>query len=251
MIQMRLLALCLATIFVLGLTGCIPSIHGIVIPGEELLDDRILGTWMLTDDASDSNPVTSGDVSVNESEDNPEDMIWVFERAASLTFSNSDGSSSTSMPIAAPSLCPPGMEITESKPLPYYFLTHTDLTEKDTITTNLLVYLTAIDDHLFMDFQPYPIRENALLGRFSTNFVLAHTFAWFSVTDDGISIKSLNGDYIEELIRNRRIRLKHEINGNGDIILTASTEELRGFLTKYANNEELYDLKETLAPIYQ
>ena len=74
---------------------------------------------------------------------------------------------------------------------------------------------------------------------FQTNLIPAHTFAKVEFQDNQLKIRSFDSDYIEGLIKSRKVRLKHEVV-NETIILTASTEDLRSFILKYGDDDKLF-----------
>lgn len=69
-----------------------------------------------------------------------------------------------------------------------------------------------------------------------------HIFFKISFANDKISMNSfaLSSDWLDKLIRERRIRIDHEIEQN-QILLTASTEELQKFVIKYENEPKAFE----------
>ena len=58
-------------------------------------------------------------------------------------------------------------------------------------------------------------------------------------TDNEVSIKWLDQDKIEALLKENKIKIKHEKVGFGEtILLTASSEELVKFIEKYMSSED-------------
>jgi hypothetical protein len=100
-----------------------------------------------------------------------------------------------------------------------------------------------------MDFLPGAWDDPHWEGRFAVNFMRGHTFAKVEFENGNMTIHPLDGQYIEKLIKKKRIRLKHEVVEDNDIILTASTEELRAFVAKYVDDKSLYTDSEELLPI--
>ena len=96
-----------------------------------------------------------------------------------------------------------------------------------------------------MDFKPLPKGIEALRGRFADNFIFGHTFAKYQVDEQGLDIFPLNGDYVEDLVEQKKIRLKHE-RLKENFVLTASTNELRSFIEKYETDEKLFEQAENL-----
>lgn len=138
-------------------------------------------------------------------------------------------------------MMPDGMKVTSKVELPQYVLTLKEWHEGDTITSYLIVNLTEIGKHKYMDFKPLPVEPSLTDGLFSFNYIYAHTFARYRVEGGRLFLEFIDGQYIQELIEKKRIRLKHEVINEDEIILTASTEELRAFILKYEDDELLFD----------
>ena len=173
------------------------------------------------------------------------ESIWTFERAANVTFEKNKGqrlNSSISMTVGAPSFAPHGYELTESKELPFYILTHQEIEKSDTTISYLLVHLTEIGGQKYLDFIPYPKGDKRRQGAFAANYISGHTFAKVEFNNGKLSLKSFDDEFIEALIKNRKVRLTHEKLGlEGGIVLTASTKELRAFIEKYGDDSDLFD----------
>ena len=121
--------------------------------------------------------------------------------------------------------------------------------EGDPTEIKMKVELTKINGDIYMDI--FPMNLDLAPDRFVTNFIGAHTFARLVFKDDKWLMYTFDAEAIRDLIKTKRIRLKHEIvpitkqEGNKVIyeenfILTASTAELRAFLAKYGKEEDLY-----------
>ena len=53
-------------------------------------------------------------------------------------------------------------------------------------------------------------------------------------------MQRLDGGYLEKLIKNKQIRIKHEVMEDGGIFITAPTEDLQQYLIKYSDVPEAY-----------
>ncbi len=216
---MRKLRFILAAMITILIVSCLPSLHSIVNDQNRILDDRILGMWTIGED----------------------DDAWFFEKAAEVVFEGEKNK--IEYDIGAVSLMPKGMKITKKKELPQYILTYREWDNLDTITTYVVVNLTKIGDHTYMDFKPLATEPRAREGLFSFNYIYGHTFARYQMDEGRLILEFIDGQYIKDLIEKKRIRLKHEVIDNEDIVLTASTEELRAFILKYEDDERLFDDK--------
>ncbi len=258
-------------------TSCIPSLHSIVSEENRVTDDRLVGDWKMEEDVYVSNFEFS--VESDDEEDRQEGIkmmkelggemkglfgnkknysLWRFERAAIITAVDKEKLASpkghgTEVIFRgwATSLVPKEWTIIERKELPYYILTYKKPKGKKEL---MKVELTKISGAIYMDIHPM---GNPNESRFGINQINAHTFAKVEMKDGKLLIHSFNNLQIEDLLKTKKIRLKHEIipsvkynNGNVDtednLVLTASTEELRAFITKYSDNENLFDEAEEL-----
>lgn len=220
---MRKLKYVLITLIALMIVSCIPSLHSIVNDQNRTTDGGIIGNWSLGDE---------------------DDSSWFFEQASEITFQEEHSTMFNKIhyDIGAVSLMPKGMKVIKNIELPQYVLTHKEWEDGDTITTYLIINLTKIGQSTYMDFKPLPVESNARDGIFSFNYIYGHTFARYKVQEGKLIIEFIDGQYIQQLIEKKRIRLKHElIDDEVDIVLTASTEELRAFILKYENDEDLFD----------
>lgn len=232
----------LATCCILFLAGCIPSIHGIVTEDSRVTDDRILGEWKMRD-GDLSTVITSGQSGTQESADD-ELEIWTIERVADITYTldRGQGVQQSTIIEGARSMVPDLASMVSVQEKDYYFLTEVSIEKGDTLINQIIMQLTDIDGETFVDFKPYEGSDNMeAFSLFYPNVVPAHTFGGIEVENGHLIIKPLNSEFIEELIRTKRIRLKHEVTAREDIVLTASTEDLRTFIGKYAADERLYE----------
>ena len=141
--------------------------------------------------------------------------------------------------------------VVEKEELPFYILTYKVKDDKERL---MKVELTKIGADYYLDFYPYYSESE---NRFSVNSIHTHTFAKVIFEGDKLTLNHFNIIEIEKLIKNKKLRLKHEILGattmkdgemdyTDNMVLTASTQELRAFITKYSDNEDLFDATEEL-----
>lgn len=243
----------LCLILLLLLVGsCIPSLHGIVTDENRITDDRILGIWS-TSESPGKTIDGSMPPKITRATDRTKPAYshyglgWTFERIISVTYKINDTQMvHTLMPN---SHLPENISIIEIDSLPFYTLIHREIVEGDTMTYDMIVSLTRINQHLLMDFQPNSESHRIFQGRFGINFIQGHTFARIEFEKGDLQISPLHSEYIEELIKQKRIRLKHEIIGEDGIILTASSQELRDFISNYSDDPRLFDEVEVLKTI--
>ncbi|HMQ63636.1 MAG TPA: hypothetical protein PKE06_23330 [Flavilitoribacter sp.] len=168
-------------LLLLGLSGCIPSLHPLYTLDTIFFDADLLGTW---------HEQSGG--------------TWTFK-------ANKD----------------PSYEVS---------LVNEDQKERDTFT----VYMVKLDDHFFLDF----VRKDR--EEYFAPYLPTHSFAKIEKNGKDWVIRTFNGDFLEKLIKNRKIRIKHEVLDNDQYLLTASTEELQEFFRKFATEPEAFDEPTTL-----
>jgi len=81
--------------------------------------------------------------------------------------------------------------------------------------------------------------EDDELDLASFHIVPVHTFAKLKVTSNQLQINWFDQDWLEKLIKENKIRIHHEYNGDY-ILLTALPKELQKFVTKYVDSEEAF-----------
>jgi hypothetical protein len=121
-----------------------------------------------------------------------------------------------------------------------------EILQRDTSHANFEVNIVRLDDAYFMDFYPGENEEldkmNLLLA---IHLIEVHTFARFKLTQDTLFIWRFDPNWLQTLFDQNKIRIAHEKTGD-QIVLTASTEELQKFVTKYAHDPEAYIEPEVL-----
>lgn len=67
-----------------------------------------------------------------------------------------------------------------------------------------------------------------------------HIFMKASIRQDELELHYFDASWLQELIANRQVRIKHEVNRDGNVLLTASTLDLQRFVEKYGDIDEAY-----------
>ena len=251
---------------VICFASCIPSLHPIFTEQNRITDDRIIGDWVSSANTSyeigHNISIQSDEIEQSELNEeiknsilnNSDEVKYRFERSATITYAKGDIKSGKNytkitLPLQRESLphtklLKKGFEVTDVEHDPNYILTFSEISEGRLIEDVMIVNLTNINGNIYMDFHPH--QDFKKPSRFDTNFIPAHTFAKVEFKNNALRIMQFDSDYIEELIKNKRVRLKHEII-NDQIILTASTNDLRAFIHKYGNDEKLFLESDELA----
>ncbi|GEM_PF-2432036 len=281
---MRKTTLFFTTFVFFLVSSCIPSLHSIVNDENRMTDDRLIGDWKMEEDIFDDATINfEFSVESVDEEDRQEGIkmmkelekemkqmkfgskkkysSWKFERAAIITAKEDTTKSTVNKKVTtdatatfhggAPSMVPENWTIIEKKELPFYVLTYK---KSDDTKQYMKAELTKIKGELYIDFYPYREPDES---RFGINSINAHTFAKVEIKEGKLLLHSFNLTEIEGLLKTKKIRLKHETITNATIedgkiiyddymVLTASTEELRAFIAKYSDNEDLFDEAEEL-----
>ncbi len=267
----------LTIVICLFAVSCIPSLHPIYTENDIVLNDRIIGEWM--DENSDREEIQMFKDSIfDQFANNMGSMIkdhipeadtskmnitfsqfetsakWTFERAVNATATAKSGwfkSNPVSFENSTKSIVENNTKklngTIDYEELDHYILSYYEMTESDFTKKMMNVYLTKINGETYADFFPHEDTESKNM-RFASNNIFAHTFAKVNFSDDGIILQSFDSEFIEDLIKQKRVRLKHEVIDDF-LILTASTEELRAFVSKYGNDENLFADEEYLVSI--
>ena len=121
-----------------------------------------------------------------------------------------------------------------------YLVIYEDLDdEKETEPTLLLGKVINLNNRYFLDLSLFEIGSG---GRSMVSYhqFPVHTFSRISILKDEMGIEFFKSDWIEDLIRENRVRIKHE-KVDDKILVTAGTEELQKFIKKYSDDEDAFD----------
>ena len=125
-----------------------------------------------------------------------------------------------------------------------YLILFENLQELSADTALFVGAVTELNEAYFLDL--YVLAKSiSELEESESNFVDSHffpvhTFSKIAVEDDELSIKMFKSSFIRDLISANRVRIKHE-ETDDTILITASTNELRKFVEKYAHEEEAFE----------
>lgn len=101
------------------------------------------------------------------------------------------------------------------------------------------VHVIELGGDYFLDFYLRDFLEGEELTLDNFHVIPVHTFAKLEITDNGLFINWFDPNWLEELVRQNKIRIHHEDNDDF-ILLTAKPKELQKFVTKYVNSEEAF-----------
>ncbi|MDH3246820.1 MAG: hypothetical protein OEM26_19520 [Saprospiraceae bacterium] len=101
------------------------------------------------------------------------------------------------------------------------------------------VHLVQLDDYFYLDFFPDKVDALEINEFLLWHLLPVHLFARVEIHEDKLDLYFFDPQWLRVLLDERRIRIKHE-QVMGNYLITASTEELQKFVTKYGHLEEAY-----------
>jgi hypothetical protein len=206
--KMKKVALyCLAVL----LAGCVPivSLHPLFTKETITFEEKLLGTWV--------------------EDSNKPQVTWEFARL--------EESAAERLPA----------ELRDEAQKCYRVNVVDDKSHKG----SFVACLVKLKDRLFLDVLPdkFPSDEqdpeSMKLTYNAFFFLRVHTFVRVDSLGDQLKIRLTDDEGFKKLIEAEPKAVKHEAIDD-HLVLTASTEELQAFLTKYANDERLFPSDVTL-----
>jgi hypothetical protein len=120
-----------------------------------------------------------------------------------------------------------------------YVLTFQEKDGEQTSDTTFLVHIVKLGGNYFLDFYLDDFLNDKSLTIADFHIIPVHTFARLTIKNDTLEINWFDQNWLEGLIKENKIRIHHENNGDF-ILLTAKSGELQKFVTKYVNSEEAF-----------
>lgn len=114
-----------------------------------------------------------------------------------------------------------------------YKLTFKDEDEEATFE----VYLVKLGEHYFFDFFNLSPKYEDTDAFAIAPLIRTHSFARLELSGNQMAVHFFDPSWLEELVKQRKIRIKHETTTNGEIVLTAPTRDLQEFVKKYAGEK--------------
>jgi len=120
--------------------------------------------------------------------------------------------------------------------------------EDNEITASYIAFLARIGKHLYFDYYPVPLETEKNADKFyMQHFVKMHTSYRVNILKNGgFELNQLDASYLNKLIEEKKIRIRHELNSDGDAVITASTEELQQYILKYGDDPEAIQKEKTV-----
>ena len=188
---------------VLCLAGCLTTLHPIFTANDLVTDSRLIGSWEKANDKTKDR------------------TIVVYRLPDANEIKN-----------LSPAL--------QSEAAKIYMLDEKD--EQGNLRSTNYAFMVKLGKYYYMDYYPASEKER----RLSDHFFAAHYVPMHSIyriqfkNDNSFNVQRLDGGYLAKLIKNKQIRIKHEVMEDGGIFITASTQELQQYLIKYSDVPEAY-----------
>jgi len=205
------------------LNSCLTSLHNLVTYTSVVMDNRITGNWQHDDMTMkiETVPTSSFLKKLTAAKVNGEEKKSAYDsKEDSLLYSRS------------------------------YIIDFT----KNNYRYYMACCLTRIGDDLYADMEPLtaePVNkttasdiDNLFNGG---SYTTTHSIAKLIFRRSELELRILNGDFIKERLNNGTAAVRYEKDDLfATTLITASSDELRQFLTRYGNDERLYSSKNTV-----
>jgi hypothetical protein len=213
----------IAVFLLLLQSSCLTSLHPLTTPDTVVKDDRLVGKWE-----------TDGDI------------IEIAEFMGSEPYQGLV----QLKPITDASA--PSTPEQKKEDSIMYAKAYSVLFRKNDVEYYMLAALTRINNNLYFDLLPVTINDpknkNAEGFVYTNDYLPTFTMARLEMNgNNSITLHFLNGDFLKEQLRKGNIRIKHEKDELFDkFLVTASSDELRQFITKYGHDERLFSKENSI-----
>ena len=104
-------------------------------------------------------------------------------------------------------------------------------------------FMVKLGKYFYMDYYPAGSKNTDKEERFfAAHYVPMHSIYRIKFkSDHSFDLQRLDAGYLEDLIKNKKIRIRHEVMENGSYVITAPTEELQKYIVKYGDTPEAYN----------
>ena len=195
---------------IITLSGCLSALHPLFTEKDLEFDPKLVGSWQ-------------GDT---------EDEVLTFQQGTPESFAD--------LPAALQGLAGKA-----------YVLTVTRHRTGEEVT-KFYAFLARIGKHLYLDYYPAETKTQKEYASFyKMNFVRMHSFYRLKPGSDNntMVIGQFADSYLSKLIKQKQIRIRHEVRTDGTYVITAPTEELQQYVLKYSDVDEAYQDNKTYTRI--
>ena len=187
------------------LSSCLNTLHPIFTEKDLAYDPKFIGTWN-TERSGNKEKVVISNLATENSVELPGNISTIKQKGYFITWQDENGD-----------------------------------------TKQYIAFLERIGKHLYFDYYPAAKKEDRKLDEFfGIHFVRMHTSYRVEFLNDGnFELSQLDGSFVKSLIDEKKIRISHETDADGNITITASTKELQQYLLKYGDESSAYESKKT------
>ena len=109
------------------------------------------------------------------------------------------------------------------------------------VESEYIAFLARIGKYLYFDYFPAEKKGNKIGDEFfKSHYVKMHMSYRVDIYNTGFELSQFDMEYVKDLIEENKIRISHETDADGKIVITASTEELQQYIKKYGDEPEAY-----------
>lgn len=205
---MKKVSILLAFTFVLVfLSGCLQTVHPIFTVNDIVYEQKLLGTWK-TEPGKDFSIAVITNLAAENSIALPEKLTAVKQKGYLVSYKKEDGE----------------------------------------LTGQHIAFLARIGKHLYFDYYPVDQKAEEIMDDFfQVHYVKMHTSYRVEIKNDGsFELSQLDGSFVKNLIDEKKIRISHETDADGNMVITASTKELQQYLLKYGDEPSAYQSDKTI-----
>ena len=117
------------------------------------------------------------------------------------------------------------------------FSLRTELKEQQRVPGQFNAVFGAVGKYSFL--QIVPVRPSNITAKsfYGGHFIQTFSFWKVDLDKDKLVLNPLNYRWVEAMLEAKKLSIKHEQQDGGFIMLTASTEDLKAFVLKYADDK--------------
>ncbi|HEX6169148.1 MAG TPA: hypothetical protein VFZ33_05610 [Chitinophagaceae bacterium] len=195
------------TFLIIFLSSCLRTLHPIFTTKDIVYEPKLIGSWK-TESQGTKGFVTITNLAVDNSIELPEKISTIKQKGYLISYQQVDGKA----------------------------------------TEQYIAFLARIGKHLYFDYFPADKKDNKTIDEFfASHFVKMHTSYRLDISKDGsFELSQLDESYVTKLIDEKKIRISHEKDVKGNIVITASTDELQQYILKYGDEPGAYRSEKTV-----
>lgn len=198
---MKLIYSLAAIVLLLGLSGCLSTVYPIFTEKDVVFDPKIIGRWR------HESKSFSGFVQITKATDQDFNQHPSLRKLSGKT----------------------------------YMIRYEN--NEDGLQAAYFGFLVKLGDKFYMDYYPAETPIQSEYDEFyKSHYLKMHTCyrLRFVQNNNTFELKQFDEGYLQKLIENKKIRIRHETREDGSFVVTASTEELQQYILKYSDVPEAY-----------